>query len=273
MRGEVTGDGSTTISQSAAIQIKPGTKFSRTEAGNTHSLAIDAEGNLWGWGRNDDGQVNGNGIITDNQPNVTQIKPGTKFSQTSSHGSQSLAIDIENNLWGWGQNYFGEANGNGDTTPTQATAMKIKPGTKFSQTTAGSGYSMAIDTEGDFWGWGNNWTGAILGNGDTTSSQLTAVRAVTQLQTPTPIITSVKFDDIEDLSFTVNSNNEITAITPPHKAGTVDVVLTTIDNQTITLINGYTYNGDSTPPDPGDNNNDNDMLDIKVPNTGFKRLF
>lgn len=48
-------------------------------------------------------------------------------------------------------------------------------------------------------------------------------------------------------SVNVASTTTITAVTPSHAAGTVNVVVTNPDNQSATLVNGFTYN---TPPPP-----------------------
>lgn len=67
----------TTI-QTQMVQIKSGTYFSKISACES-CLAIDTSGNLWGWGRNDWGQV-GIGTST-NVTYPTQIKSGTKFKE------------------------------------------------------------------------------------------------------------------------------------------------------------------------------------------------
>jgi PKD repeat protein len=46
----------------------------------------------------------------------------------------------------------------------------------------------------------------------------------------------------------VLSGNSITAIAPPHAAGTVDVVVTNTDGQSSSLANGYTYLASNQPP-------------------------
>jgi hypothetical protein len=49
-------------------------------------------------------------------------------------------------------------------------------------------------------------------------------------------------------SVNVASSTAITAVTPPHSAGTVSVVVTNPDNQTGTLVNGFTYTAPPPPP-------------------------
>ena len=157
------GDGTTT-QRTSPIQIKDGIKFSQVSAGSDHSLAIDSEGNLWAWGYNGRGQL-GDGTTTQRTSPV-QIKEGTQFVKVSAGDSHSLAIDNEGNLWAWGSNSFGQV-GNGTSGNFIYSPVQIKSGTKFSQISAGSYHSLAIDSEGNLWAWGYNELGQ-LGYGTTT---------------------------------------------------------------------------------------------------------
>ncbi len=51
----------------------------------------------------------------------------------------------------------------------------------------------------------------------------------------------VKFGDVLATNVTVNSNTSVTATTPPHAAGSVDVVVTNADSGSATLANSFTY--------------------------------
>lgn len=53
-----------------SIDHTPNVKWNRIFAGWTHNMAIDNEGNIWGWGRNDFGQLG-----TTSPPHVCQDKP------------------------------------------------------------------------------------------------------------------------------------------------------------------------------------------------------
>ena len=59
--------------------------------------------------------------------------------------------------------------------------------------------------------------------------------------------TNVFFDGIPVLSFTVNSDNQITCVTPPHAAGTVNVTVQIDQGLQTVLVNGFTY---QDPPAP-----------------------
>ena len=72
-------------------------------AGTDHNLALDQQGNLWAWGRNDHGQV-GNGTTID-QLTPVQIMRGHKFKKISAGNGFSAAIDTNGYLYGWGNDY------------------------------------------------------------------------------------------------------------------------------------------------------------------------
>lgn len=74
--------------------------FVEIAAGTDHNLALDSDGNLWAWGRNDHGQV-GNGT-TENVSTPIQIMKGHKFKKISAGNNMSAAIDEEGYLYTWG---------------------------------------------------------------------------------------------------------------------------------------------------------------------------
>ncbi len=139
------------------IQVKSGTKFKEVAAGKNHSIAIDTNGNLWGWGASeyDDNRYVSSSIVT----NPVQIKSGTKFTKIVAGNCHSMAIDTSGNLWTWGDNYYGQL-GNGTNEPSKD-PIQVKSGTTFKEIAAGEQHSMAIDTSGNLWTWGINQYGQL----------------------------------------------------------------------------------------------------------------
>lgn len=75
-------------------------KFKEITCGANHVLAIDINGNLWAWGRNDFGQL---GDGTTNSSNVPiNIMKGHKFSQIAASRKSSIAIDEQGYCYKWG---------------------------------------------------------------------------------------------------------------------------------------------------------------------------
>lgn len=69
-------------------------------AGNNHNLALDKNGNLWAWGKNDCGQL-GDGTTTNSNVPI-KIMQGHKFKKISAGYNCSAAIDEDGYLYGWG---------------------------------------------------------------------------------------------------------------------------------------------------------------------------
>ncbi|WP_308220360.1 RCC1 domain-containing protein [Pimelobacter simplex] len=149
--------------------------------GGCHQLALDAQGRVWAWGSNSNGQL-GNGTAGGSWV----ANPVNVLSGVSTIGAgylHSLAIKTDGTLWTWGYNNSGQL-GHGDTTqrptPTQV------PGSALSGVRSISGgvySSYALTRDGKAWSWGSNASGE-LGQGDTT--QRTTPARITSLGDGSP---------------------------------------------------------------------------------------
>lgn len=153
------------------------TKVIYISAGSYHSIAVNSNGDLYSWGWNGQGQL-GNGTNTDSNvplPVRTAGTPmaGKKIVHVSTGGNfykgSSLALSSEGKVYSWGANDQGQL-GNGTATnsnlpvevKTEGTPMA---GKKIIQTAIGVTHSMALDSEGKVYSWGENVNG-LLGTGD-----------------------------------------------------------------------------------------------------------
>lgn len=80
-----------------------------------HVLVLDRNSKLWAWGLNDCGQVGNNGISNSKddwnaavQNIPVMIDTDAKFKEISVGSRFSLAIDIDGNIWAWGDNSYGQ---------------------------------------------------------------------------------------------------------------------------------------------------------------------
>ncbi|MCL2680156.1 MAG: hypothetical protein FWF11_01565 [Coriobacteriia bacterium] len=145
------------------------TVWQQVSAGANHSLAIDAEGNLWSWGEGTFGKLGLGG--TTNQHAPQQLVLDTDSSDDSDDALQwqsvaagnfhSLALDSEGNLWSWGRGSYGKL-GLGSTTDFQ-TPQQVPTADDFVWQTisAGSWHSMARGSDHSVWTWGYNGLGAL----------------------------------------------------------------------------------------------------------------
>lgn len=140
------------------------------EEGSQHTLALDENGNIWAWGNNKRGQL-GTGTKEDMYYVPTQITGingnNMVYTNISAGVNFSVAIDENGDIWTWGNN-FEKQLGLGELSEIEyemLTPTKITTGTKYVQVaTYGRLGAIAIDEQGNLWGWGTNALG-ILGDG------------------------------------------------------------------------------------------------------------
>ena len=151
---------------SSPVQVGSDTTWTGQIQGDNMSVrSIKTDGTLWGWGRNNVGQL-GQSSTNPGYSSPVQI-PGTTWSKvaTGTHGN-SIAIKTDGTLWAWGSNSYG-ALGQGQRAPSSYTESPVQiPGTNWSTGEddigcSGWGASYAIKTDGTFWTWGDNYAGEL----------------------------------------------------------------------------------------------------------------
>lgn len=162
--------------------VQGGKKWKDVCAGGECSFAIDEDGNLYSWGRNDVGQL-GLGDTTDRSSPVL-VPGGLKWKLIG----EQFGLTEDGSLYAWGINFFGQI-GDGTTVAKSSPVLvsSLGAGTHFTKIgqahTAGSGigqarFAMEI-AGGTIYCWGTNTQG-LLGNNAITS--LSVADAVVSLQ-------------------------------------------------------------------------------------------
>ncbi len=163
-------------------------------AGLSHSLALQADGTLWGWGDNFSGQL-GNGDATLPNPADAAVpvqvqNPGlTPYVAVSTGDSSTVARQADGTLWSWGLNMNGQlGNGTADPTPLPHPVPVREAGAAHDWVGNGSGGSsaVALKGEGTLWSWGNNVSGQ-LGDGTTVDRSSPAPLLEARLLAPTAV--------------------------------------------------------------------------------------
>ena len=247
------GDGTTT-QRNTPVQVSNLTGVTAISAGYGQSLAIDGSRNAWAWGKNNAGEL-GDGT-TNNSSIPVQVSNLTGVTAISAGYGQSLAIDGSRNAWAWGDNSTGEL-GDG-TTNNSSIPVQVSNLTNVISIATGENFSLAVENNSTAWAWGDNSAGT-LGNGNNTNStvpvETTPFVCINPVSGPSTghthvtisgsnfqAGTIVKFDTSNATNIAVSGDGKtITADTPPHAAGAVNVSITNPDNQLATLTNGFTY--------------------------------
>jgi len=130
--------------------------FVSVSSGRSHTMGLDAEGNLWAWGHGGFGRL-GDGATTSRDEPVFIMDSVTAISAGRYH---SAVIRYDDSLWMWGRNTEGQL---GDGTRSNA----LEPTQIMDNVKAvalGGYHTVAVDQNGTVWTWGNNDFGQI-GNG------------------------------------------------------------------------------------------------------------
>ncbi|WP_232342915.1 InlB B-repeat-containing protein [Bifidobacterium choladohabitans] len=236
----------------------PNQSFEATQisAGGWHALAVDTDSNTWAWGYNQYGQL-GNGTTSGTSPQATPVRvqnpaggdQGFKAKSISAGVFHAIAIDNDGRTWAWGRNGYGQLGINSTSNASAPTPVRnpSKPGDasqKFPANIIGAGdsHSLAVESDGNLWTWGDNQYGQ-LGNNQTAAKSTIPVAVAFD---PTPaVLTGVKFGGIDGTSLYRNTDGTWSITNPPHDAGPVDVAVDwTIDQAAqATAHLGYTYEG------------------------------
>lgn len=130
--------------------IKEDKTFAMVAGGYKHTIAIDNNGYLFGWGYNKQGQL---GILTgseNHQCSPIAISISEAFREIAAGRNFTLASDMSNKAYSWGENTFGQL-GLGDTVDI-CTPTAIGP--EFRYLSAGNYHSLGITENGIGWAWG-----------------------------------------------------------------------------------------------------------------------
>lgn len=169
--GQLGNAGDTDSSLPVAVSMPEGVTFTQVSAGDDHSLALDANGNAWAWGRNQDGQLGEGTTEGARVPVPVGMPAGEVFTEVHAGGAHSLALAESGHAWAWGYNFSGQLGTGEDSGSTSPVAVSFNEGAALRYLSAGETHSLALDETGSAWSWGNNTYGR-LGNGSTAWSKV-----------------------------------------------------------------------------------------------------
>ena len=118
---------------------------------------------LYGWGRNNNGQLGLNDLLNSSSP--VQV-PGTQWTSISGNYYGAYSTKTDGTLWAWGNNNNGQLAQN---DRTQYSSPVQIPGTQWSIISEqGYAYDVALlKTDGTLWVWGTNGEGELGQNNAT----------------------------------------------------------------------------------------------------------
>ena len=160
------GNGLNTPDLNLPAQVGTSNNWRKIDAGDQHSLAIDASGTLWAWGNNTFGQLGDGTNTTSLSPII--IGTATNWAVISAGTDHSMAIDSNNILYTWGNNTNGQLGDGTNTASNIPIAISFaSDGTVslYIAISAGQTHSLAIKNDNTLWSCGFNNQGQLgLGN-------------------------------------------------------------------------------------------------------------
>ncbi|MFA5795145.1 MAG: fibronectin type III domain-containing protein [Candidatus Brocadiia bacterium] len=153
------------ITRTGPTRVATDTDWSIVEAGWKHSIGIKNDDSLISWGDNNNGQL-GTGDTNDKISPTQSVSSGENGGKVACGGNHTLAIKIDNSLWGWGYNGYGEL-GLSDNS-SRSLPAKVGIDANWRQVSGGEEQTLAIKIDGTLWSCGSNPYGQ-LGLGDNTS--------------------------------------------------------------------------------------------------------
>ncbi|HZF50281.1 MAG TPA: MopE-related protein, partial [Polyangiaceae bacterium] len=160
--------------QGTPVQVPGLSNITAIAAGESHSLAIDAGGDIWAWGYNSFAQI-GIGTSTSSVPAPVKVSIQGGAAGIAAGAHHSLAVSKSGAVWAWGSAYNGQiGNGKsgGSSYNQQKTPYEVPLGGATAvAVAAGSIHSMALLSDGTLRAWGSNSFGQ-LGIGSTALKSL-----------------------------------------------------------------------------------------------------
>ncbi|HEY3608804.1 MAG TPA: hypothetical protein VGL06_14975, partial [Pseudonocardiaceae bacterium] len=135
------------------------------------AYALRSDGTVWAWGDNISGEL-GNGSSVVGTTNPVQVSGLTGVTAIAAGGSDATALKSDGTVWMWGglaAGFGGGTPGTSSNVPVQVTGLANVTSITSSGITGGLATSLAIESDGTLWAWGDDTYGQ-LGNGTHSST-------------------------------------------------------------------------------------------------------
>ena len=148
----------------------PPTAGPKLATGSGHTLVIEPDGSLWGWGNNYNGQIGDGGPQEDGRRPV-RIGTANDWLTVAAVSEATAAIKTDGSLWTWGR---GRGNnsvlGQGDGVGRLDSPTRVGNASNWRFVAGGDEQFYAIQADGSLWAWGENEDGVFGSDSEAGSS-------------------------------------------------------------------------------------------------------
>jgi len=177
------------LQPTAVVGVAPVT---RVDVGKTHAVALRYDNIAWAWGSDNYGQLGDDKANDDPDPNPSPVRgfivDGKNLAIGIAAGYDHTVVlgaasdgSANSRAWSVGQGRYGQL-GNGKTPDRESFRVPASNLTQITRIDAGSRHTLAVDSAGILWAWGQNLYGE-LGDGTTTQRtipvQVSTLKGVT----------------------------------------------------------------------------------------------
>lgn len=149
-----------------------GVGVSQIACGSGHTVVLTTDGQVYTWGRGDDGRLGHGDNGWKYVPRIAQSLSGQVIVQVTCGSYHTAAVASNGDLFTWGGGMYGKL-GHGDETG-HSTPRRVEGlvGLTVSQIACGSRHTAVLTSTGALYTWGDKENG-VAGHGDTEGHQYT----------------------------------------------------------------------------------------------------
>ena len=151
-----------TSDEPVEVTFPEGTIITQIAAGENHNVALDSNGNVWTWGRNNNYQI---GNTRANQYTPYKVSNLPKVIKISAGNNNTMVITENNELYAWGLNAYGDL-GLGTYT-NKVLPKKVKGVHDIIDISGGKSHYIVLNRAGEVFATGSNLYGQLgIGNNE-----------------------------------------------------------------------------------------------------------